>query len=306
MDWDSDYIRDFVAAAVEQDRAAGNSTLMALLAGPFDVHARILTKDDLICAGLPLTQRIFRTVAPEMQIALLAHEGQEVRRDDCVLQLRGDAGAILRSKRTALNILEHLSSIATKTRRFAEGVSGTRTKICGPREATPGMHRLEQYAIELGGGRVHNTPSMLLTTNHVRLTGGIKAALDQAHSLLALQMRANSMTAYEAVGERPKVPEADAISIHIEVQDESELREALEAGAEFVILKNARPDQTRHSVQVVRDMRPDVIVEISGAITLADVRAYADAGADYLCCEDLAHRTPRTRFDLLVERRQEK
>lgn len=105
-----------------------------------------------------------------------------------------------RRPHTALNVLEHLSDIATRTRRFAEEVNGTRAKICGPREATPGMRRLEQYAIELIGGRGHHANDILLTTNHVRLAGAGKAALDHAHSLVALQLRPRSMTAYEAVG----------------------------------------------------------------------------------------------------------
>lgn len=90
------------------------------------------------------------------------------------------------------------------------------------------------------------------------------------------------------------------------MQDERELREALDAGAEFVILKNVRLQEARRFVQVVRDVRPEVTVQIDGEINLANVRAYAKMGADYLCCEELTHPTPRTRFSLLVERREEK
>ena len=306
MDWDSDYIRDFVATALEEDRAASSSSAMALFSAPLDVRARVLAKDESLCAGLPLTERIFRRAVPEVQVAPLAQDGQEVRCEDCVLELRGDAGAILRAERVALNALEHLSSIATTTRRFVEEIRGARTRISGPRQTTPGMRVLEQYAIELGGGTAHRTNDILLTTNHVRLAGGVKAALDQAHSLVALQMRPQSMTAYEAVGEQPNVPEADTIAIQIEVQDEGELREALEAGADFVILKHLLVEEARHAVQLVRGIRPDVVVEVSQDITLANLRAYAETGADYLCCEGLTHAAPPPRFALLVERREEK
>jgi len=306
MDWDSDYIRNLVATMLEQDRAAGSSAAIACFSALLDAQARVLAKDDLLCAGLPLTERVFRRAVPGVQVALFAQDGQAVRCEDCVVELRGDAGAILRAERVAVNALEHLSGIATKTRRFAEEIRGARTRISGPRQAIPGMGSLEQYAIEVGGGIAHPANAILLTSNHVRLAGGVKAALDQAHSLVALQMRPHSMTAYEAVGEQPNEPEADAIAIQIEVQDESELREALEAGADFVILKHLRVEEAHHAVQLVRGIRPDVVVEISEDITLANLRAYTETGADYLCCEGLTHPAPPTRFALLVERREEK
>jgi len=306
MDWDSDYIRNFVEMALKQDRAVNKSAAALLLSAPLVVRAQIVAATDCVCAGLPFIERVFRVLDSGMQISLMAQDGQEVRRDETVIELRGDAGAILTGECTALNVLEHLSGITMKVRRFAEEIRGTRAKICGPFEATPGMRRLEEYAVELGGGRVHSANGVLLTTNHVQLAGGVKAALDQAHSLVALQLRPRAMTAYEAVGVQPNMAEADVVSVQVEVQDKDELREALEAGAEFVILKDVGLEDARRFVQVVREMRPEVTVQISGEITIANVRAYAETGADFLCLEELMQPTPGTRFNLLVERREEK
>ncbi|HTZ48185.1 MAG TPA: hypothetical protein VMH20_11370 [Verrucomicrobiae bacterium] len=306
MDWESEYIRNFVAMVVEQGCTAHKSAGVVLPSAPVEVGAEIVADVDCICAGLPLIEQIFRALDHKVQISLIAQDGQEVRRDEKVVELRGNAAAILRSERTALDLLEHLSGIATTTRRLAGEVRGRRAKICGPREATPGLRWLEEYAVELGGGKVHPASVVLLTSHHVGLVGGVKAALDQAHSLAALQLRPPAMTAYEAVGTSPGMCEARVLSVQIEVQNESELREALDAGAEFVILKNTSLEDARRCVRIVREIRAEVMVQITGEITAANVRAYAETGADYLCCEKLTHSTPRTNFKLLVEQREEK
>jgi Quinolinate phosphoribosyl transferase, N-terminal domain len=135
MDWDSDYIRNFVAMVVEQDRAASAFAAATLLPAPQVVQARILAKDELAYAGLPLAERICRTLDREMQISLLAQDGQEVRRDDAVMALRGHADAILKTECTAWHVLEHLSGIATRTRRFAEEA---RSEVCDSEKSTTG------------------------------------------------------------------------------------------------------------------------------------------------------------------------
>lgn len=303
MDWDSDYIQNLVALAVAEDRP---SAFAAALLASSAVQARVVATDDLICAGLPLVKNIYRAIRAAVEITKLVEEGSEVRRGDAILRVQGNAEAVLRGKRAALNFLSYLSSTATQTRRLADEIRGTQAKVCGPRETAPGLGLLEQHAIALGGGRANSENDVLLTTDHVRLGGGVQAALDHAHSAIALQMQLRAMTAYEAVGTEPDAMEQSAAVIQIEVQSEGELREALGSGAGYVILKNMTLEESRQCAQIVRKVRPDCAIEISGAITLANVRGYAETGADYLCCGELTRPAARVGFDLLVERGEEK
>jgi nicotinate-nucleotide pyrophosphorylase (carboxylating) len=188
-----------------------------------------------------------------------------------------------------------------------ELIAGTQAKMCDTWKTAPGMRMLERYAFKIGGGA--NRPvdlfgGVLLKENHIAFAGGVKAALDQAHSYVSAQMKPLAMSAYEAVGPIPSEEEATSLPIEIEVRGESELREALSAGAEAVLLDHMSPDQARACVEIVRKIRPDCIVEISGGITLENVRAYADTGADYLSSGALTQSAPNDVLSLLVDRLQ--
>jgi nicotinate-nucleotide pyrophosphorylase (carboxylating) len=202
-----------------------------------------------------------------------------------------------------------MSGIATLTHRFVEQLSGTRAKIRDTRKTTPGLRLLEKYAVKMGGGTNHRIglyDAILLKENHMALAGGVKAALDQAHAFASARMKPRAMTAYEAVGTVPSSAEVTSLPIQIEVRNESELREALEAGAASVLLDNMSPDQARRCVQIVRSLRADCIVEISGGITLQNARAYAETGADYLSVGALTHSAPAADVSLLVDSIKEK
>jgi nicotinate-nucleotide pyrophosphorylase (carboxylating) len=244
-----------------------------------------------------------------MRMESRATDGQLVKTGEDVLRLSGKAAAILTGERTALNFLGHLSGIATLTRRFVEQLNGTRAKIRDTRKTTPGLRQLEKYAVKMGGGMNHRFglyDAILLKENHIALAGGVKAALDQAHAYASSQMKPRAMTAYEAVGSVPSAAEASSLSIQIEVRNEKELREALEAGAESVLLDNMTPEEARRCVEIVRSLRASCIVEISGGITLENARAYALSGADYLSSGALTHSAKSADLSLLVESIKEK
>jgi nicotinate-nucleotide pyrophosphorylase (carboxylating) len=156
----------------------------------------------------------------------------------------------------------------------------------------------------MGGGtnrRIGLYDAILLKENHIAFAAEVKAALDQVNSYASREMSPRATTAYEAVGQRHSQSEAAALSIQIEVRNEDELREALGAGAEVVLLDNMTPEQVRASVRLARSIRPDCVVEISGGITLADARAYAETGADYLSSGALTHSAPNADLSLLVD-----
>jgi nicotinate-nucleotide pyrophosphorylase (carboxylating) len=305
MDWDSSYIQRLIAAALDEDVGSGDVTVAATIPTNARGQAHVVAKQDLICAGLSLSERVFRALDPQMKIELRAKDGQQVNKGQDLMHLDGKASAILTGERTALNFLGRLSGIATLTHHFVEQIAGTRAKMRDTRKTTPGLRLLEKYAVMMGGGTNHRIglfDAILLKENHIALAGGVKAALDQAHSYVSSQMTPRALTAYEAVGMVPSEAEASSLSIQIEVRNENELREALAAGAEAVLLDNMAPDEARHCIEIVRRVRSDCVVEISGGITLANVRAYAETGADYLSSGALTHSAPNADMSLLVDR----
>ncbi|GAC1620538.1 MAG: carboxylating nicotinate-nucleotide diphosphorylase [Candidatus Acidiferrum sp.] len=305
MNWDSDYIAGIIRRALEEDIGTGDATVLATIPARALGSARILARQELVCAGLPLVERVFRALDPQMRLDLLTTDGTTVKNGQAVLHLEGKARAILTGERTALNFLSHLSGIATLTSRFVEQLAGTKAKIRDTRKTTPGLRNLEKYAVKMGGGTNHRMglyDAILLKENHIALAGGVKAALDQAHAWASLQIApARSMTSYEAAGFGDRSVKGNSLSVQIEVRDERELREALEAGAASVLLDNMTPDQTRTCVSLARALRADCVVEISGGITVENARAYAETGANYLSSGSLTHSAPAANISLLVD-----
>ena len=304
MNWDSSYISDLIERALAEDIGPGDVTVEATIPGHAAGRARIVAKQELICAGLLLVERTFRRLDPNVKLERRSEDGQLVRKKQDVLRLDGRVSAILTGERPALNFLGRLSGIATLTHQFVQQLAGTQAKIRDTRKTTPGLRLLEQYAVRMGGGTNHRAglyDAILLKRNHIALAGGVKAALDQAHSYASSRMSPLATTAYEAVGLAPSQNEASSLPIQIEVRNEDELREALGAGARAVLLDYFTPEQARACVQIVRHIQPDCVVEISGGVTLANARTYAETGADYLSPGALTHSAPNADLRLLVD-----
>jgi nicotinate-nucleotide pyrophosphorylase (carboxylating) len=221
-----------------------------------------------------------------------------------VLKIRARARTVLAAERTALNFLAHLSGVATLTHRFVEGLAGTNAKIRDTRKTTPGLRMLEKYAVRMGGGSNHRIglyDAILLKENHIALAGGVTAALGQAHAYASSQMKPQETTAYEAIAGLGPDSSIRSLPVQIEVRDEVELRDALEAGAESVLLDNMTPEAAGRCVRLSRSLRRNCVVEISGGITLENARAYAETGADFLSSGSLTHSAPAADLSLLVD-----
>ncbi len=307
MNWDSEYVQRLVQAALEEDIGAGDATVLATIPARAIGKARILAREDLVCAGLPMAERVFRALDPDMRMELLVRDGELVSRGTLLLHLDGKARAILTGERTALNFMGRLCGIATTVHRFVEKIRGTRARIRDTRKTTPGLRLLEKYAVKTGGGTNHRIglyDAILLKENHIALAGGVKQALDQAHSYAALHCKPDALTAYEEAV--PSRASDTVLPIQIEVRDEGELREALSAGAESVLLDNMTPAEAKLAVELARTVRPDCVVEISGGITLENVRAYAETGADFLSSGMLTHSASAANLSLLVDSIEDK
>jgi nicotinate-nucleotide pyrophosphorylase (carboxylating) len=309
MDWNSAEIVALVRRALAEDVGTGDATALATVPASAKAQAYILARAETVVAGLPLAKEVFDELDSAVHVEYLVRDGDLIADNALLAKIIGPARAILTGERTALNFLAHLSGIATLTHRFVERLAGTKTRIRDTRKTTPGLRLLEKYAVRTGGGTNHRIglyDAILLKENHIALAGGVKPALDQAHAYASLHTPLDEITAYEAVGHPPESKVANSLAVQIEVRNERELREALDAGAQAVLLDNMTPEQAKHCVEVVRNIRPECVVEISGGITLDNARAYALTGADFLSSGALTHSAPAANLSLLVDSIEEK
>ncbi len=282
FDWDAPEIDALLRAALEEDIGTGDVTTTATVAASARAHARLVAKQELTLAGLPLFERVFRRLDSEILFTAHYADGSRVPTGAIVAELEGRARAILTGERTALNFLAHLSGVATLAARYAAVLAGTSTKLRDTRKTTPLFRRIEKYAVRAGGGTNHRfglSDGVLIKENHVSAAGGIAAAVYRAREA--------------ALGRHLKV--------EVEVRNEAELREALAAGPDEVLLDNFSPAEATRMVAIVRRERHGCGVELSGGVTLTNLTAYAAAGADFISVGTLTHSAPAADFSLLVE-----
>ena len=307
MNWHSEEIDELVRRALAEDVGPGDVTTAATVSPRAAANAKIFARETMVCAGLPVAAKVFQTLDPGMQVESRHQEGSFAEAGAELMRLTGNARAILTGERTALNFLGHLCGIATLTRRFVEQLAGTRTRIRDTRKTTPGLRALEKYAVKTGGGANHRFglyDAILLKENHVALAGGVRQALSKARAYAAIAAtgapRTPSAFLAAGLGVEAAAPPKQ-IPVQVEVRNEKELREALGAGAESVLLDNMSIEEALRCVGLARVLRNDCIIEISGGITLENARAYADTGADFLSSGALTHSAPAANLSLLVE-----
>jgi len=309
MDWDAPEVEALITSALSEDVGAGNVAVAATIPTSTNRTAHVVTHQGAVCAGLPLAGRILSRLDADVLVEILASEGQRVEGGTAIATVNGSAGAILTGERTLLNLLSRLCGIATLSREYVRQIEGTRAKIRDSRVATPGLRRIEQYAVRVGGG-VHHCSGLydgiLLTQAHVAAAGGIKSALDQAHSYASRVMNLPALSAYEATGILPSETDVNSLPVQIEIGNEAEAHEAMSAGAESLLLSATTARETGELVAAARALRVDCIIEISGEIALSEARRYAETGADYLSPRAITASAPWANLSLLVDSAGEK
>jgi len=303
MNWDEAEIAMFVQAALDEDIGAGDLTARAIVPAGARARARILARRTLVVAGLPLAERIFKALDPAARAETAIPEGTEAPADAVLARIDCRARALLTAERTALNLLSHLCGVATLTRQFVRAAGGTNTRIRDTRKTLPLLRRLEKYAVRMGGGENHRMglyDAMLIKENHIAAAGSVVEALRRARAFLPTPGGPREPTAYEAFAP-PAAGWDEPVPIQIEVRNETEVRQAIAAGADALLLDNTTPAEAARLVAVARGLRPDCTVELSGGVTLENVRAYAAAGADYIAVGALTHSAPAADLSLLVE-----
>jgi nicotinate-nucleotide pyrophosphorylase (carboxylating) len=219
---------------------------------------------------MDVAEAVFFHLDPDSsEIETTYSEGDEVENGTVFGTLKGYADVLLTGERVALNLIQRMSGIATLTRAYVKAVEGTNAQIVDTRKTTPGLRMLEKYAVTVGGGKNHRMgldDGVLIKDNHIALSGGITEAVRAAKN---------------SIGHLHK--------IEVEITNWAQLREAIEAGAEIVMLDNQTPEEAAKLAKMARDMNPHVLIEASGGMDLDRVRSYAEAGVDLISVGRLTH-----------------
>jgi len=266
-----------VARALDEDVGAGDVTTAATVPPGTRARARITQKQPGAVFGIDAAETTFRALDPDVRLTRQASEGRW-RDGGPVLDIEGDAAAVLTGERTALNFLQRLSGVATMTARYVEAVAGTGARVLDTRKTTPGLRALEKAAVAAGGGTNHRAglyDAILIKENHAAMAGGVGEAVRKA---------------------RAGAPAGTLVEV--ECRDDAEVEEALAAGAERILLDNMSPAQMRAIVDRV-DGRAEL--EASGGIDLEMIRDVAETGVDFVSVGALTHSAPSLDLSLLLE-----
>ena len=280
MDWKSHRIEALLEQALVEDKATSDATTNLTIDPSLRASGSIIARQEMVVAGLGAVPRfleIFARLDPapgaHRRFDVVSHpeifDGVRVHAGQVLAVIRHNARVLLSCERVILNLMQHLSGIATLTRTYVDAIQGTKSHVLDTRKTVPGMRALEKYAVLCGGGTNHRldlASGILIKNNHIALGGGLRAAL--THALERRQQ-----------GQR----------VQVEVRTRQELDEALECGAEAILLDNMTPAQVKEAVDRIRIEKRWIPVEASGGIVLENIRAYAEAGVDFISVGALTH-----------------
>ncbi|MFW5898612.1 MAG: carboxylating nicotinate-nucleotide diphosphorylase [Candidatus Saliniplasma sp.] len=257
-------VRKIVVEAIEEDLGTGDITTESLVGGRAESTAVIKFKEKGVIAGFPVLKMVFEEIDEDVKVTQFKEEGDVVEVGEEVAEIAGKTRSILSGERLALNFLQRLSGIATKTRRYVDKVKDYDVDVVDTRKTTPNLRILEKYAVRVGGGVNHRMglyDMVLIKDNHIRSAGGVKEAVERAGS-------------------------KHSVKVEVEVESISDIDEALEAGADIIMLDNMSLNEMNKAVDLI-DNR--AIVEASGGITLKNVEEAASAGVDVISVGALTH-----------------
>lgn len=271
MNWlDNGEVLSAIGEFLAEDIGRGDITTQATVAPDVRGMGRFLAKEYLVICGLEVAEAVFLHLDAEIpEIETSYSDGDEVEEGTVFGTLKGYADVLLTGERVALNILQRMCGVATLTRAYVKAVDGTKAQIVDTRKTTPGLRLMEKYAVTIGGGKNHRMgldDGVLIKDNHITLAGGITEAV---------------VAAKQKVGHLHK--------IEVEITNWAQLREAIEAGADIIMLDNQTPDEAAKLVSMARDLNPAVMIEASGGMDLDRVRSFAEAGVDLISVGRLTH-----------------
>ncbi len=261
---------DAVRAALLEDLGlAGDITTNAIVPPDAVSEASLVLREDGCIAGMPLAEAAFRALDPGIAFEAHAGEGASAAAGIVLARVRGKTRAILSAERVALNLLQHLSGIATATRHFVDAVAGAHARIICTRKTTPGLRAFEKYAVRAGGGYNHRFglfDGVLIKDNHIAAAGGVSAAI-----------------------ERVLATNGHLVKIEVEVDTLDQLEEALQHSIDAVLLDNMAIPELKNAVARAKTVKPSILCEASGGVRFVTVRAIAETGVDMISVGALTH-----------------
>lgn len=263
-------IRTAVKSALAEDIGRGDVTTLATVPKTLAFRAVLRAREPLVVAGLEFAKAAFLQLSSSVRVEYLVHDGTHVGRGDRLLRLTGPARAILTAERVALNYVQHLSGIATLTAQFVAALKGSRAQILDTRKTTPGWRRFEKYAVACGGGKNHRF-------------GLFDLVLIKDNHLAALQAEKPNAVAAAIQRARKRYPR---LKVEVEADTLEQAAQAVEAGADILLLDNMTPAQLRQAVKIAKGRAQ---TEASGGVRLDTVRAIADSGVDFISVGALTH-----------------
>ena len=258
-----------IMQALEEDITSEDITTNAVMRHPQQGEVQLLCKQDGVIAGLDVFKRVFELLDETTEVVFYVKDGDAVKKGDLLAVVKGDIRVLLSGERTALNYLQRMSGIATYTRSIADLLKGSKTKLLDTRKTTPNNRIFEKYAVRVGGGNNHRynlSDGVLLKDNHIGAAGGVKKAVTMAKEYAPFVRK-----------------------IEVEVENLDMVREAVEAGADIIMLDNMTPEMMKEAVRII-DGRAET--ECSGNVTLENVTRLTDIGVDYISSGALTHSAP--------------
>ena len=266
---DNPLIDAVIDIAFKEDIGDGDHTTLSCIPHELEGRARLLVKQDGILCGVELAKKIFAKFDPTLKMTQYLHDGDAIKKGDVAFIVEGKTISILQTERLVLNFMQRLSGIATQTHEYVKLLEGTGTKILDTRKTTPGLRLLEKYAVKVGGGENHRIglyDMILIKDNHIDYAGGVTAAITKTKEYL------------KAKGKNLK--------IEVEARTLDEIKEILNFDVDRILIDNFTPEETKTAVALINGKCK---TESSGGITKESIRAYAEAGVDYISVGALTH-----------------
>jgi nicotinate-nucleotide pyrophosphorylase (carboxylating) len=247
---------------LEEDIGMGDVTTMTTIPADRTAKGIIHVKDQGILAGLPVAEAVFALVDPTLSFVATAKDGDAVTHGTVIAEVTGSTRSILLGERLALNLMQRMSGVATRTKQFVDRLEGKPVRLVDTRKTTPGHRMLEKYAVRVGGGHNHRFglfDAVMIKDNHIKGAGGIAQAIGAARSQIPHTMK-----------------------IEVEVESFEQLEQAMSAGPDVIMLDNMSPEQMTEAVKRIKSAAPHIVVEASGSVTLETIQAIADTGVDVI------------------------
>ena len=258
-----------IMSALREDITSEDISANSVMREAHQGEADLICKEDGVICGLQVFERVFKLLDEEASVEFYAKDGDDVKAGQLMAKVRGDIRVILCGERTALNYLQRMSGVATYTRSMASMLEGTGTKLVDTRKTTPNNRIFEKYAVKIGGGGNHRynlSDGVMLKDNHIGAAGGVKKAIEMAKEYSSFVRK-----------------------VEVEVENMDMVKEAVEAGADIIMLDNMSHDQMREAIEYI-DGRAEI--EVSGNVTRENIAALADLGVDYISSGALTHSSP--------------